>query len=96
MNIVSPQNAETFRQVIKSSQISLMGSSRHFPMIDEPDHFIDVVVKFLEDQPLQVESDQKSTVGAAGGLNNGLLVHTVNAAQNGSGPKIATDRPLPE
>jgi len=46
-NIVSPSNAELFSQGRPNAQVSIMQQSRHFPMIDEPELFMDALTKFL-------------------------------------------------
>lgn len=91
-NIVSPQNAETFRQVIQSANISLMERSRHFPMIDEPERFIDVIVNFLEDQPQKTENTNEADQG--NDVNN--LQVDFAPTLNGSKPHVATNTPLTE
>lgn len=47
-NIVSPTNAELLTQSRQDTQITLMQHSRHFPMIDEPERFMQALHGFLE------------------------------------------------
>jgi len=47
-NIVSPQNAETLVEKVPGAQIRMMTRSRHFPMSDEPAHFVSAVMDFLD------------------------------------------------
>lgn len=59
-NIVSPKNAKLVRDGIKASQIKMMEHSRHFPMIDEPELFLQTLKDFLNiDEVVEgsVESD---------------------------------------
>jgi pimeloyl-ACP methyl ester carboxylesterase len=46
-NIVSPTNADLLSQGRPNAQVSMMQKSRHFPMIDEPDLFMETLAKFL-------------------------------------------------
>jgi pimeloyl-ACP methyl ester carboxylesterase len=46
-NIVNPSNARLLKEGVPSAQIAMMESSRHFPMIDEPDLFIRTLDSFL-------------------------------------------------
>ena len=46
-NIVSPTNANILMDVVATSQIEMMQNSRHFPMTDEPDKFLDAMTRFL-------------------------------------------------
>jgi pimeloyl-ACP methyl ester carboxylesterase len=46
-NIVSPTNADLLSQGRPNAQVSMMQKSRHFPMIDEPDLFMETLTKFL-------------------------------------------------
>jgi pimeloyl-ACP methyl ester carboxylesterase len=48
-NIVSPSNAKLLSQGKPDTQIALMAHSRHFPMIDEPDIFMETLLAFLND-----------------------------------------------
>jgi pimeloyl-ACP methyl ester carboxylesterase len=48
-NIVSPSNAKLLLQGKPGTQIALMAHSRHFPMIDEPDLFMETLHNFLSD-----------------------------------------------
>lgn len=47
-NIVSPSNAELLSTGRPSAEVSMMYKSRHFPMIDEPELFINTLTKFLD------------------------------------------------
>ena len=51
-NIVSPKNAHVLESIVNSSQVAIMKGSRHFPMTDEPDEFLRVLMNFLEDRPI--------------------------------------------
>ena len=46
-NIVSPSNARLLTQSVLTSQVAMMDNSRHFPMTDEPERFLDVMCHFL-------------------------------------------------
>jgi pimeloyl-ACP methyl ester carboxylesterase len=46
-NIVSPQNARTLAEKVPTAQIRMMAHSRHFPMSDEPELFVNAVTNFL-------------------------------------------------
>jgi pimeloyl-ACP methyl ester carboxylesterase len=46
-NIVNPSNAELLRQSVTSAKVGIMQNSRHFPMTDEPDIFMDTLNHFL-------------------------------------------------
>lgn len=46
-NIVSPTNAKLLRNGVKVAQVSMMEHSRHFPMTDEPELFINTLSHFL-------------------------------------------------
>ena len=46
-NIVSPSNATLLQQGVKSSRVSMLSNSRHFPMTDEPELFLETVSEFL-------------------------------------------------
>ncbi len=48
-NIVSPDNANILKDGVKTADINMMPASRHFPMIDEPDHFLYAVNQFLNE-----------------------------------------------
>jgi pimeloyl-ACP methyl ester carboxylesterase len=45
--IVDPQQSRLFERVAHS-RVAMMGGSRHFPMLDEPDDFYSVVLSFLD------------------------------------------------
>lgn len=44
--IVNPKQSELFHRVA-NSQVEVLDKSRHFPMLDEPDNFNSVLLKFL-------------------------------------------------
>jgi len=46
-NIVSPINAKLLSAGAKDSHVTIMEQSRHFPMSDEPQHFMNTVTGFL-------------------------------------------------
>ncbi|UCG24152.1 MAG: alpha/beta hydrolase, partial [Chloroflexota bacterium] len=46
-NIVSPVNADLISQGARRSRVAMMERSRHFPMSDEPHHFVDALTGFL-------------------------------------------------
>jgi pimeloyl-ACP methyl ester carboxylesterase len=46
-NIVHPSNADILRQSVTSAQVTMMQNSRHFPMTDEPEAFMDTLNHFL-------------------------------------------------
>ncbi|MDX1663852.1 MAG: alpha/beta hydrolase [Candidatus Promineifilaceae bacterium] len=46
-NIVSPANAELMADIVSTSQVVIMDESRHFPMTDEPDKFLNTMTHFL-------------------------------------------------
>lgn len=46
-NIVSPTNAQLLRDGVQTSHVSLLARSRHFPMTDEPDLFLETIDRFL-------------------------------------------------
>lgn len=47
-NIVSPNNAKLIQKGVQSNQVAMMAHSRHFPMIDEPETFMDALDTFLQ------------------------------------------------
>jgi pimeloyl-ACP methyl ester carboxylesterase len=47
-NIVSPVNADLLSKRVKNSQVMMMERSRHFPMSDEPQRFIETLAVFLD------------------------------------------------
>jgi pimeloyl-ACP methyl ester carboxylesterase len=47
-NIVSPTNANLLTAGIRTSQVVMMEKSRHFPMSDEPEAFINTLSYFLD------------------------------------------------
>jgi pimeloyl-ACP methyl ester carboxylesterase len=48
-NIVDPANARLLSTAVEASQIAMMSHSRHFPMTDEPERFMQVMTTFLSD-----------------------------------------------
>ena len=46
--IVHPRQYEPLKAGVPHAQIEVMRKSRHFPMIDEPELFTDVVKNFLD------------------------------------------------
>jgi pimeloyl-ACP methyl ester carboxylesterase len=46
-NIVSPNNANLLKSGVRTSQVAMMENSRHFPMSDEPEAFINTLSYFL-------------------------------------------------
>ena len=46
--IVSPTNALLLRSGVKSVKVEVLEQSRHFPMTDEPDRFLDAISSFLD------------------------------------------------
>ena len=57
-NIVSPTNAEVLRNGVKFAQVAMMEQSRHFPMTDEPEHFLDTVNDFLNHSCAEPRSNE--------------------------------------
>ncbi len=47
-NIVSPRNAGLLKDGIQTSQVAMMKKSRHFPMSDEPEAFVNTLSYFLD------------------------------------------------
>lgn len=48
-NIVSPSNANLLQKGVESPQLAMMQRSRHFPMLDEPELFIETLQNFLSE-----------------------------------------------
>ncbi|PID85918.1 MAG: alpha/beta hydrolase [Chloroflexi bacterium] len=46
-NIVSPSNADLLSEGRPNATVSMMNRSRHFPMIDEPELFLNALTSFL-------------------------------------------------
>ena len=46
-NIVHPNNGALLKQSVLTAQVTMMQHSRHFPMTDEPDQFMDTLNHFL-------------------------------------------------
>ncbi len=49
-NIVSPKNAQVLQMFVTESEVAIMENSRHFPMQDEPERFLQVMVAFLQEK----------------------------------------------
>ncbi|MCP5094606.1 MAG: alpha/beta hydrolase [Chloroflexi bacterium] len=47
-NIVSPLNATLLQESVNQATVSMMKSSRHFPMTDEPVKFLNIINNFLD------------------------------------------------
>ena len=45
--IVSPMNADLLKSGVKSVEVQVMNHSRHFPMTDEPERFLQTINTFL-------------------------------------------------
>jgi proline iminopeptidase len=48
-NIVNPNQSELLTRNVPQAQVVMMRGSRHFPMLDEPERFKQVVQDFLSD-----------------------------------------------
>lgn len=59
-NIVSPSNAQLLQEGIKTAQISMLSRSRHFPMTDEPDLFLEAISSFLSNTNTQESAYHKA------------------------------------
>lgn len=46
-NIVHPNNADLLKQSVQEAQVIMMMHSRHFPMTDEPEQFMETLNQFL-------------------------------------------------
>jgi len=46
-NIVNPNQSKLLAKYVPQAHIEMMAHSRHFPMLDEPEKFIDVIKNFL-------------------------------------------------
>ncbi|MFZ0545209.1 MAG: alpha/beta hydrolase [Candidatus Promineifilaceae bacterium] len=46
-NIVSPSNADLLAKGTENAQVTMMEFSRHFPMTDEPEKFVNTLTQFL-------------------------------------------------
>jgi len=51
-NIVSPSNADLLMAGVEKATVSMLSHSRHFPMSDEPEAFLEIVNLFLKDSIL--------------------------------------------
>lgn len=52
-NIVSPANADLLRSALPQAEVVIMNGSRHFPMDDEPEKFLQTLVRFLTGSGIQ-------------------------------------------
>jgi len=48
-NIVNPNQSELMKQALPAARIEMLQHSRHFPMLDEPDLFNDILLQFLQE-----------------------------------------------
>ena len=48
--IVHPRQYEPLRAGVKHARIEIMPHSGHFPMLDEPDKYLDLIKSFLDGQ----------------------------------------------
>jgi pimeloyl-ACP methyl ester carboxylesterase len=46
-NIVNPNQSKLLAKAVPQARVEMMKGSRHFPMLDEPERFIQVVKEFL-------------------------------------------------
>ena len=51
-NIVSPSNATFLKNGVSGVKVEMMQNSRHFPMSDEPEKFLNVISQFLSEPQL--------------------------------------------
>ncbi|MCA9983508.1 MAG: alpha/beta hydrolase [Anaerolineales bacterium] len=72
-NIVSPKNANVLSNLVNKAEVAMMEQSRHFPMADEPERFVEILSRFLQDG---------SSNGNSNGSVNGHHVH-LNGSVNG-------------
>lgn len=56
-NIVSPINANLLKNGVKCAHVSMMQHSRHFPMTDEPERFLDTMHYFLVNSCAELRSN---------------------------------------
>lgn len=47
-NIVSPNNGQIMKNNIQLAEVTTLQHSRHFPMLDEPELFVEAIQKFLK------------------------------------------------
>lgn len=59
-NIVSPVNADLMAEELPHDDIVMMSASRHFPMSDEPDKFLETMRAFLRES---VGREERSRLG---------------------------------
>lgn len=48
-NIVNPNQSKLMQDLLPSAQVEMMQRSRHFSMLDEPDLFNDILLRFFHD-----------------------------------------------
>jgi len=48
-NIVNPNQSELMRNLLPGAQVEMMQHSRHFSMLDEPELFNDILLRFFHD-----------------------------------------------
>ena len=46
-NIVNPNQSQVLAKGVPQARVEIMNASRHFPMLDEPERFIQIVQEFL-------------------------------------------------
>ncbi len=51
-NIVHPNQSELLKRGLPDAHVEMMKSSRHFPMLDEPDQFNSFLLEFLQEETL--------------------------------------------
>ncbi len=59
-NIVSPANAKLIQNGVKMSHVIMMENSRHFPMLDEPQLFMQTLNDFLNSNGIQQQNREKN------------------------------------
>ncbi len=60
-NIVSPSNAELLMNGMQNAEITMFYQSRHFPMTDEPQQFIESVIDFLDSEaPSSISGNKRN------------------------------------
>jgi pimeloyl-ACP methyl ester carboxylesterase len=53
--IVHPRQYEPLRRGVPHARIEIMPKSGHFPMLDEPERYLEIVKSFLDEKPVDVE-----------------------------------------
>jgi proline iminopeptidase len=46
-NIVNPNQSELLVRGVPHARVEMLKASRHFPMLDEPERFIEIIQEFL-------------------------------------------------